>query len=92
VHVSFSISQYKQVETLQLVLLILSVLLSAVYLVFVLRPYLALQRDEAVKVAGLISHAPNEIDVTSHVKRVLRQVQAGPQAMKKNKVAVAEIE
>lgn len=90
-YVSFTISAYNAVEMLQLILLILSMLLSAAYLYFVLRPYLALQRDEAVKVAGLISHVPNEIDVTSHVKRVLRH--AGSQAaLKSNKVAAAEVD
>ena len=58
VFVGFATDRYSKVALMQLILLILAVVLSIAYLVFVLRPYLALQRDELAKVAGLVSHVP----------------------------------
>lgn len=70
--VDYSISRYKQVEQLQLILLIILVCIIFLYILFVLRPYLALHHAEVFKVAGFVSHTPQEVDIHSHVRRVLR--------------------
>ncbi len=74
IFVTYSIEKYKTVQMVQLVLMIVCIVLAALYLYFILHPYLALQKDEVVKVAGLVSHAPQEVDVNGHAKRIMRRV------------------
>lgn len=69
--VSSSTSIYDTIRILQMVAVLAVFLLSAVYLLLVLRTYLQLQHHEVDQVAGLLSQVPNELDVPSHVKKVL---------------------
>uniref|UniRef100_A0A7R9VSG4 PAS domain-containing protein n=1 Tax=Chlamydomonas euryale TaxID=1486919 RepID=A0A7R9VSG4_9CHLO len=61
------------IVTLQLAMLVAVVLLAAAYVRFVMWPYLRLQDEEADKVAGILSHVPDEVDVVSHTKKQLRR-------------------
>ncbi|GAX73197.1 hypothetical protein CEUSTIGMA_g650.t1 [Chlamydomonas eustigma] len=83
IFVNYGMTKYKGVQLMQIVLLIVCIVLAAMYLYWVLRPYLALQSDEVIKVAGLVSHVPHEVDARSHAKKVLRLMSAAP---KKSKV------
>ena len=74
--VDYSIQSYQQVNTLQIIMLGVMVAVQLLALFFVLRPYLAMRQAELVEVAGLVSHAPQEIDIRSHIKRILRQSHA----------------
>lgn len=69
-----TLCRYNEVKVLHLLMLITMVVLEVVYVLLVLRPYLALHRTEAVKVAGIMSHVPQEIDVAGHTRRVISRV------------------
>ncbi len=86
VFINYSNQKYKTVMTAQLVLMVSSVFLAALYLLFILRPYLALQKDEVVKVAGLVSHCPREVDVRGHAKKIMRMVGTPQQQLLGNRV------
>ena len=85
--VSYTQGRYSEAELLQLILLIVAVVLSVAYLIFVLRPYLAMQRGDVERVAGLVSHVPHDVDALQHARRVLRPKQKAAQGSASNKVA-----
>ncbi|GIL74348.1 hypothetical protein Vretifemale_4277, partial [Volvox reticuliferus] len=70
--VDYSISRYNQVTTLHTILLIATILLFAVYVVFVLWPHLAKLKADAARQSALLSHVPVEVDAVGHVKAIIR--------------------
>ncbi|EFJ45814.1 hypothetical protein VOLCADRAFT_93917 [Volvox carteri f. nagariensis] len=70
--VDFSISRYNSIKVLQTILLAITVVFFLSYALLLLRPYTASVEREAMRLAGLLSHVPAEMDVTSHVRQVLR--------------------
>ncbi len=74
VFVTYSTQKFKTVQTVQLVLMIVCIILATLYIYLILRPYLALQKIEVLKVAGLVSHVSQEVDVNGHAKRMMRKV------------------
>jgi hypothetical protein len=72
--VSSSTQVYSTINIIQMVLVIVAFLLGVLYLILVLRSYLILQHHEVEQVAGLLSQVPNELDVPSHVKKVMAEV------------------
>lgn len=82
VFVESSTSIYTNISLIQLFLVIAAFVLAVIYLALVLRNYLILQNHEVGQVAGLLSQVPNEVDMTSHVKKV---IQEGSKRKKKSK-------
>lgn len=72
-YVDYSIARYEQVAVLHIVLLAIAVALVVGIYQGGVRPYVREVRQEAVAVAGLLSHTPREMDVMSHVRGVLVQ-------------------
>ncbi|GLI70439.1 hypothetical protein VaNZ11_015349 [Volvox africanus] len=70
--VDYSISRYNEVTTLHTILLIATILLFAVYVVFVLWPHLAKLKADAARQSALLSHVPVEVDAVGHVKAIIR--------------------
>ncbi|KAF5832008.1 hypothetical protein DUNSADRAFT_12249 [Dunaliella salina] len=64
----FAISRFHTLEELHIALLVVTVALAVGYVYWVTKPYVAAVKKEASHVAGLLSHAPKELDVTSHLK------------------------
>lgn len=58
--------------TPQTILLVASILLVATYLLLFVRSHVRGVRREAVRVAGLLSHVPQDVDVMYHVRCVLK--------------------
>ncbi|GLI62827.1 hypothetical protein VaNZ11_005578, partial [Volvox africanus] len=70
--VDFSISRYNSIKLLQTILLVVTIVFFLSYALLLLRPYTAAVEREAMRLAGLMSHVPAEMDVTAHVRQVLR--------------------
>ena len=87
--VTYTQGHYKEAELLQLILLVIAVVLVVAYLCFVLRPYLAMQRGEVDRVAGLVSHVPHEVDALQHARRVLHPKKNATQGSASNKIAAS---
>uniref|UniRef100_A0A383VIJ6 Uncharacterized protein n=1 Tax=Tetradesmus obliquus TaxID=3088 RepID=A0A383VIJ6_TETOB len=66
-----TIAAYDEMKTLNVALLVLTIVLPVGYLLFVFRPMLALVRQHTGKVAGLLSQLPPEVDVESKLKAAL---------------------
>lgn len=71
--IDFSINRYTTMSDLHTVLLVVTVLLLAGYVLFMVLPYLKRVRMESVRMAGLLSHVPHDLDVKSHVRFVVRR-------------------
>ncbi|GLC57759.1 hypothetical protein PLESTB_001261700 [Pleodorina starrii] len=70
--VDFSISRYNSIKLLQTILLVVTIVFFLSYAVLLLRPYTLAVEREAMRLAGLLSHVPAEMDVSGHVRQVLR--------------------
>ncbi|GIL69029.1 hypothetical protein Vretifemale_13, partial [Volvox reticuliferus] len=70
--VDFSIARYNSIKLLQTILLVVTIIFFLSYALLLLRPYTAAVEREAMRLAGLMSHVPAEMDVTAHVRQVLR--------------------
>lgn len=67
---------------LHTILLVVASVCAVAYVLCVIRPHVRAVRQEAGRVAGLLSHTPQEMDVGSHTRHVLRlygMQDAGPQ-------------
>ena len=65
--------RYSQVTLLHIILLILTLLMLLAYVFLMLRPYIRNIEREVTRMAGMLSHVPNEMDVAAHGKKVLRK-------------------
>jgi len=70
--VDYSINRYNNVLLIHTILLAATAVLAVVYGLFWVRPHCRKVRQEAAKVAGLLSHVPQELDVASHTRHVMR--------------------
>ncbi|GFR45040.1 hypothetical protein Agub_g6410 [Astrephomene gubernaculifera] len=71
--VDYSISRYNQVTRLHSVLLAITFLLLAAYVVLTLWPHLAKLKGDAARQSALLSHVPAEVDTVGHVKAICRR-------------------
>ncbi|GFR51631.1 hypothetical protein Agub_g13986 [Astrephomene gubernaculifera] len=70
--VDFMLSRYTNVKLLHTVLLAATIVLFILYALLILRPYRTAIEREAVRLAGILSHVPAEVDVLAHTRQVLR--------------------
>jgi len=70
--VKYAIKRYDAVSLLHTVLLAVTCVLVVLYALALLRPYVKKVKREAVRVAGLLSHVPQEMDVGHHARAVMR--------------------
>mmetsp|Transcript_27632 Transcript_27632/g.60501 ORF Transcript_27632/g.60501 Transcript_27632/m.60501 type:complete len:2143 (+) Transcript_27632:192-6620(+) len=67
-YVDYSINRYAQVKAMFLILLLVLAFSEVAYVLLVLWPYLKEASAEALKVGGLLSHVPPEMDAAGHVR------------------------
>ncbi|KAF5830860.1 hypothetical protein DUNSADRAFT_13939 [Dunaliella salina] len=72
VFTDFAIAKLKAIQEIHIVLLVVTLVLAVGYVFWVTKPYVAGIKREASYVAGLLSHCPKELDVTSHLKGALK--------------------
>ncbi len=77
--VAYSHKKFGLVSLLQIILLICLSGMVVLYYYLLTRPYLKVHNEERKKVAGLLSHVPNEVDINAHTRRMLRHA-AKPKA------------
>ncbi|KAG2423294.1 hypothetical protein HXX76_015443 [Chlamydomonas incerta] len=74
--VDHSIAAYDEVQKLHTILLAVTIVSAALYLVMLLWPHCARVQSDAARQAALLSHVPPETDVKSHVRSVFRRFSA----------------
>lgn len=73
--VDYAVSKYQLLNLLQIIMLIASIGTCGLYVWLVLRPYIKLHKVQTSKVAGLLSHVPNDhCDVNGHTRRTIRRM------------------
>ncbi|KAG2447634.1 hypothetical protein HYH02_007552 [Chlamydomonas schloesseri] len=77
--VGHSIAAYNEVQKLHTILLAVTIVAAALYLVLLLWPHCARVQSDAARQAALLSHVPPETDVKSHVRSVFRKFSASRQ-------------
>lgn len=70
--VAYSHSQFGLISLLQIILLICIAGFVILYYFLLTRPYLRVHHEEKKRIAGLLSHVPNEVDINSHTRKMLR--------------------
>ncbi|GAX73193.1 hypothetical protein CEUSTIGMA_g646.t1 [Chlamydomonas eustigma] len=78
------------VVTLQIILLVLSILLASFFLIFMILPFLSQARKESQRIAELLSQLPVELDVEGMVSHALDATIASDKIEKKVQVANVE--
>jgi len=72
VFTDFAIARLKAIQDIHIALLVVTLALAVGYVYWVTKPYVAGIKREASYVAGLLSHTPKELDVTSHLRGALK--------------------
>eukprot|EP00955_Chlamydomonas_euryale_P107447 365767-Chlamydomonas_euryale.AAC.13 len=88
---SLSLSSLRPWLPLQIIALVLLLVCILPYLFFVLRPYMRLHVAQVKRVAGLLSHAPTEVDVHGHAKRVIRRIEKAEERAKRRAKRTSDV-